>query len=126
MSYLTIKMIHMICVALSGGFFLVRGVWMLSDSALLQRKWVKVLPHVIDTLLLASGLTLSVLLSQYPFTSGWLTAKLLLLVVYILLGTVAIKRGKTKAMRLLAFLAAISVFLLIGAIAGTHGRVIGL
>lgn len=126
MSYLTLKMIHMASVALSGSFFLLRGVWMLNESAMLQRKWVKILPHVIDTVLLVSALVMCVMISQYPFTSGWLTAKFLLLVLYVGLGTVAIKRGKTKSIRLLAFIAALVVFLFIGAIAGTHGAVIGL
>lgn len=126
MSYATLKIIHMLSVIVSGGFFLVRGIWMLNDSPSLQRKWVKVLPHVIDTVLLVSALGLCFMLGQYPFTVGWLTAKFLLLILYIVLGTVAIKRGKTKQVRLIAFLLALAVFLLIGAIAGSHGKAIGL
>lgn len=126
MSYSLFKIIHILSVAISGGFFLLRGSWMLQESQLLKQKWVKILPHVIDTLLLVSGLALCVTLQQYPFTTPWLTAKLLLLVAYIGLGTVAIKRGKTKTMRSVAFVAALVVFLLIGAIAGSHGKVLGL
>ncbi|HET8705073.1 MAG TPA: SirB2 family protein, partial [Pseudomonadales bacterium] len=74
MTYQLLKMIHMVSVALSGSFFLLRGIWMLRDSALLQRKWVKIAPHVIDTVLLVSALAMCVMIGQYPFTVGWLTA----------------------------------------------------
>lgn len=110
MSYLAIKHLHMTCAALSGAFFFVRGIWMLRDSALLQRRWVRIAPHMVDTLLLASAVTLAVWSGQYPFAQAWLTAKLLALVVYILLGTIAIKRGKTKKIRALAFVGALATF----------------
>lgn len=110
MSYLAIKHLHMTCAALSGALFFVRGVWMLRDSGMLQRRWVKIVPHVIDTVLLASALTLAIWSSQYPFVQPWLTAKVLGLVLYIVLGAVALKRGKTKPVRTAAFVAALLVF----------------
>jgi uncharacterized membrane protein SirB2 len=110
MSYLAIKHIHMTCAALSGSFFLLRGIWMLLDSAMLQRRWVKIAPHIIDTVLLASALAMVVWSSQYPFVQSWLTAKVFALIAYILLGTVALKRGKTKGVRTTAFIAALLVF----------------
>lgn len=110
MSYLAIKHLHMTCAALSGSFFFIRGIWMLLDSPRLQQRWVKIAPHIIDTLLLASALTMAVWSSQYPFAQNWLTAKLLALVAYILLGTIALKRGKTKTVRTAAFVAALAVF----------------
>src|SRR3954469_25391588 len=82
-SYLAIKHLHITCVALSGSSFLLRGVWMLRESIMLQQRWVKVLPHVIDTLLLASALVLVFQSGQYPFVQPWLTAKVLALIVYI-------------------------------------------
>ncbi len=109
-NYLAIKHLHLTCVGLSGSFFLLRGIWKMRDSAMLDKRWVKVLPHVIDTLLLASALTLAVLSGQYPFQQNWLTAKLFALILYIVLGTVALKRGKTPAIRTAAFIAAILVF----------------
>ena len=110
MSYLAIKHLHMTCAALSGFFFFVRGIWMLLESPKLQQRWVKIAPHIIDTILLASALTMAVWSSQYPFAQNWLTAKLFALIAYILLGTVALKRGKTKTVRTAAFVAALAVF----------------
>ncbi|MFZ6676720.1 SirB2 family protein [Undibacterium sp. Tian12W] len=109
-SYLAVKHLHLTCVGLSGSLFLLRAIWKMRGSAMLDKRWVKVLPHVIDTLLLASALTLAVLSGQYPFQQNWLTAKLFALILYIVLGTVALKRGKTPAIRTAAFIAAILVF----------------
>lgn len=110
MSYLALKHIHMTSVALSGIFFFVRGLWMISDSTALQRRWVKIVPHVVDTILLASALTMVIWSHQYPFVQNWLTAKVIGLVVYIGLGMIALKRGKTKTTRVTAFIAALAVF----------------
>lgn len=120
MNYLLIKHIHMTCAALSGSLFFVRGIWMLRDSALLQRRWVKIVPHLIDTLLLASAITLAVWSRQYPLAQSWLTAKVVGLVIYIALGTIALKRGKTKPVRLAAFIAALAVFAYIVKVAVTR------
>lgn len=120
MSYLAIKHLHMTCAALSGSFFLVRGIWMLRDSALLKQRWVGIAPHVVDTVLLGSALTMVVWSGQYPFVQGWLTAKVLALVAYILLGAVALKRGRTKAVRTTAFIAALLVFAYIVKVALTR------
>lgn len=117
MNYLVIKHIHLTCVALSFSLFFLRGVWMLRDSPRLQRRWVKILPHIIDTTLLASALTLAWLSNQWPFVQPWLTAKVLGLLLYILLGTIALKRGKTKAIRTTAWFAALLTFGYIVAVA---------
>ncbi len=110
MSYLAIKYLHITSVALSGGFFLLRGLWMLRASDMLQRRWVRVLPHIVDTLLLGSALLMVFWSRQYPFVQPWLTAKVLALVAYIGLGTVALKRGKTKVVRRWTFMAALATF----------------
>lgn len=120
MNYLAIKHLHISCAILSGSFFLLRGIWMLRDSDMLQRRWVKVVPHVVDTLLLASALVMVFWSGQYPFVQGWLTAKVLALVAYIVLGTIALKRGKTKSVRTWAWLAALATFAYIVAVALTR------
>jgi uncharacterized membrane protein SirB2 len=117
MDYLALKHIHVACVALSYAGFFARGVWMIRDSAMLQRRWVKVLPHVNDTLLLATAIALAVMLRQYPFVHGWLTAKTLALVAYIALGSVALRPGRPKPARVAAWIAAQAVFLYIVAVA---------
>ncbi|MFZ2296235.1 MAG: SirB2 family protein [Polaromonas sp.] len=120
MNYLAIKHLHVTCAVLSGSFFLLRGIWMLGDSPMLQRRWVKVVPHVVDTLLLASALVLVFWSGQYPFVQTWLTAKVLALIAYIVLGTIALKRGKTKGVRTFAFFAALATFAYIVAVALTR------
>jgi len=126
MNYLAIKHIHITFAALSGGFFLLRGLWMLAGSPLLQRRWVKVVPHVVDTLLLTSALVMVFWSGQYPFVQPWLTAKVLALVAYIVLGTVALKRGKTQGVRAFALLAALAVFAYIVAVALTRDAAVPL
>ncbi len=120
MNYLAVKHLHITCAVLSGSFFLLRGVWMLADSPLLQRRWVKVVPHVVDTLLLGSALVMVFWSAQYPFVQDWLTAKVLALVVYIGLGSIALKRGKSKGVRGFALLAALATFAYIVAVALTR------
>jgi uncharacterized membrane protein SirB2 len=117
--YMGLKHLHMLCAVLSIVGFTVRGVWMLRDSAMLQKKWVKIAPHIIDTLLLATAFAMAFMLSQYPFTVDWLTAKLIALIAYIVLGVVALKRGKTKPVRAVAFVLALVTFAYILGVART-------
>ena len=118
--YFALKHLHVTMVALSGGLFVLRGLWMFTESPQLQRRWVSIVPHVIDTILLASAIALTVLIQQYPLVNGWLTAKVLALVIYIGLGTLALKRGKTKTVRTAAWLAALLTFGYIVAVAVYH------
>jgi uncharacterized membrane protein SirB2 len=119
-----VRHFHMACAAASLALFVTRGVWMLRGSPMLQRRWVRVVPHLVDTLLLASALTLAAAIRQYPFVDAWLTAKVIALLAYIGLGTVALKRGRTVRVRAAAFIAALLVFGYIGAVARTH-QVVG-
>ena len=125
MSYFTLKYVHVACVVFSYVFFFVRGVWMMRESRLLALRWAKVMPHVIDTVLLASAIALALMIRQYPFVTPWLTAKVVGLVVYIALGMVALKRGKTKSARVAAWLAAQAVFLYVVAVALTKSMLPG-
>ena len=118
-NYILLKYLHVSCVALSGAGFVLRGAWMLLESPMLARRWVRIAPHLLDTLLLGSAIALCLLLGQYPFLDAWLTAKLLGLIVYIALGTVALKRGRTRARRVAAFCGALLAFAYIVAVALT-------
>jgi uncharacterized membrane protein SirB2 len=120
MDYTTLKQIHIACVVISYAGFFVRGVWMIRDSAMQERRWVKWMPHVNDTLLLATAIALAWMLGQYPFVHGWLTAKVLALAGYILLGTVALRPGRPKGARVAAWIAAQIVFLYIVLVAHTR------
>ena len=117
MYYLLFKHLHITCVVISGSFFALRGVWMLRAPHLLQRRWVKTAPHVVDTMLLGSAIYLSYVSNQVPFVFPWVSAKVLALLVYIVLGSVALKRGKTLAVRRTALVAALLVFAYIVAVA---------
>lgn len=110
LSYLALKHLHLTAVILSFALFALRGLWMLADSPQLQRRWVRIAPHLIDTVLLASAIGLTLILQQYPFVNGWLTAKVLALIAYIILGSVALKRGPTKPIRAVAGVAALATF----------------
>lgn len=110
MNYLALKHLHVTAVMLSGTGFFLRGLLMLGDSPMLARRWLKVVPHVVDTVLLGSAVTMAVMSSQYPFVEAWLTAKFFGLLAYILLGMVALKRGRTKAVRAGFFAAALLAF----------------
>lgn len=120
MNFFTLKALHIACVLLSYALFFLRGMWMLRTSPLLQARWVKVLPHVVDTLLLGSAIMLAVQLNISPFSAPWLMAKIIALLCYIGLGMLAIKRGRTRRIRLAAWLAAQAVFFYIVAVALTH------
>jgi uncharacterized membrane protein SirB2 len=122
--YPALKAVHVTCVAVSYALFIVRGIWMIRDSAMLERRWVKILPHVNDTLLLAAGIALALMLRQYPLVNGWLTAKVVALAGYIGLGMVALRPGRAKAARVVAWVAAQIVFLYIVAVALTHNVMI--
>ena len=102
-TYLIVKMIHMTTAVLSLLGFLLRGYWMFTENKLLSAKPTKILPHINDTLLLAAAIYLMIASQMYPFVIHWLTAKVILLVVYIVAGVVALKRGKTAKARAVAF-----------------------
>ena len=108
--YETLRTLHVTAAALSITGFILRGVWILQGSSRLQAKPVKILPHVIDTVLLASAIALVVMASLNPLEHGWLSAKIMALLVYIGLGVVTLRKGKSQEARFAAFLAAISVF----------------
>lgn len=114
-----VKTIHVGCALLSIFGFTVRGVLMLRDSVMLQMRLFKIAPHIIDTLLLGSAIWLAVQYGLSPGENPWLLAKIIALLVYIGLGTVALKRGKTKQVRIIAWLAALVVFAYIVAVAVT-------
>ena len=110
MTYVILKYTHVAAVVASFTLFFVRGLWMMTAPEKLAVRWVRVVPHVIDTVLLVSAIALAAITAQYPFVQPWLTAKVLALPVYILLGTVAIRRGRTRHVRIVAWILALIVF----------------
>src|SRR3569832_2446836 len=120
MDFSFLKHIHLTTIAITLTLFFLCGVWMMVDSPRLQARWVRIVPHVNDTFFLISGFGLAIMLGQYPLVDGWLTAKLLALILYIVLGTVALKRGRTKRTRIVAWIAVLLVLGYIVAVAIAH------
>ena len=118
--YSQIKILHIACVGCSGVLFTVRGVLMWAESRSTNTPSLRRLSYAIDTLLLGSAVTLVGILHQFPVVSSWLAAKLLLLVVYILLGIFALRMGKTRLTRQVCFVTARFVYTFIISIAVTH------
>jgi uncharacterized membrane protein SirB2 len=118
--YVGLRQAHIGFAMLSIALFVVRGGLMLAESRLLQARTLQILPHVIDTMLLTTALMLTTVIHQYPFSTGWLTAKVVLLVVYIVLGSIAIKRGRTRGIRITAFVAALLTIGFLVSVARAH------
>jgi len=113
------KYIHISSVIITFMLFFIRGIWMIIDSDLLRRKWTRRIPPVIDTILLASAIVLSVSIRQYPFVHDWLTAKVIALLLYIGLGLLALTYGRSKTIRTGAWVIAQLCFFYIVAVATT-------
>ncbi|MBX3690600.1 SirB2 family protein [Dokdonella sp.] len=118
--YLSIKILHILCVVLSGGLFALRGILVLAGSQRGNHVVLRWLSYLIDTTLLVSALLLVVILHQYPFVHSWLTVKVCLLVVYIVLGVFALRRAPTRTSKAIAFAAALAVYLAIISVARAH------
>jgi uncharacterized membrane protein SirB2 len=113
-SYLILKHIHMTAVVLSGLFLLVRGGWLLQGSVQLHAKWVKISPHIIDTVLLFSAIAMLVVAQQFP---AWVHVKMTLLLVYIGLGLMAFKKAKTAGQKAGFLVSALLVYMFIISVA---------
>lgn len=120
MSFMLLKTLHVGCVTVSFALFFLRGLWTLNDSAIMRQRWVSIAPHLVDTLLLGSAVALAVMIQQYRFTDAWLTAKVLALLLYIVLGSFALKHARGKARKLAFWLAAQVVFGYIVLVAINH------
>ena len=109
-AYFVLKYLHIATVILSIAGFIIRGIWMIQSSAMLQQRWVKIAPHVNDTILLLSAIALVIITAQYPGQLAWVNAKIIALVVYIALGFVALKPTRPKNIRVIAWCLAILIF----------------
>jgi uncharacterized membrane protein SirB2 len=107
MQYLLARHLHMTFVAISIALFLLRGGLMLAGSARLQSPILRVAPHVVDTMLLAAALWLVSILHLPVLQTPWLLAKIIGLLVYIGLGSLALRPGRSKRFRVTAFIAAL-------------------
>jgi uncharacterized membrane protein SirB2 len=120
MLYYWLKQIHVFSAMLSFTLFLLRGAWVLAGRELPRQAVLRALPHTVDTLLLASAVWLTTIIQQYPFRHGWLTVKVVLLILYIVLGSLALRRARTPGGRAIAFAAACITFLFLYSVARYH------
>ncbi len=118
--YLQIRLAHVIFVCCSGSLFAARGLMVLARVPGADHRALRWVSYAIDTCLLTAALMLVTILHQYPFVQAWLTVKVLLLAVYVVLGVYALRRGRTPAARLAAYVAALLVFLFIASVAYWH------
>jgi len=115
--YAPIKNLHMAAAGLSILFFVIRAYWSVTGSALLRRRTVRIVPHVVDSVLLICGVTLAIMIGPLQ---PWILTKVILLVCYIAVGTFAIKRGRTPQGRLAAALVSVALFAYIVGVAIRH------
>ncbi|MFD0725017.1 SirB2 family protein [Lysobacter brunescens] len=118
--YPQLRTLHIACVLLSGALFFARGTSVLAGAAWPMRKPVRLTSYAIDSVLLAAALALAAILPVAMFANGWLTAKIVLLFVYIALGTFALKRARTQRAKALCFAGAVAVFLFMISVARAH------
>ena len=118
--YAEIKWVHIAAVLCSGALFALRGAVMLAGARWYMAAPLRYLSYTIDTVLLTAALMLATILHQYPFVHAWLTTKVVLLVVYVILGSYALKRGATRIVRVRAYFAALLVFGFIISVARAH------
>jgi uncharacterized membrane protein SirB2 len=107
--YAALKHLHILFAVLSITGFVVRGVLAIQASPLLQRPWLRGLPHINDTLLFAAGVALAFLTHQIPFVDAWITAKLAAVLLYIVLGFLALRRTLPAKLRLASGFGALAV-----------------
>ena len=127
MDYVLLKSLHVGSVILSFSLFFLRGIWLIqNNSAQLRQPWVKILPHLIDTVLLVSAIALAITIQQNPAEHAWLTAKVSGLLIYIALGMVAMRFGKTRKIKITAWITALCVFVYIVGVALTKSPAWGI
>jgi uncharacterized membrane protein SirB2 len=119
MSYAAIKTLHVSSVIISYLLFSLRSIWMIRGSTALKQRWVKITPHVVDSVLLASAVALAIRIHQDPIHDSWLSAKIVGLLLYIGLGMTALRFGKTRKAKILACVGAQFTFIYIVLVALT-------
>jgi len=119
-----VKSIHIVCALLSISGFVARGILMINSSPLLTARWVKVSPHIVDTVLLISAIVLA---SQWGWSAlemPWLLSKIMALLIYIVLGSLALRPGRPQSVRISSWVAAIAVFAYIVSVALTKNPLV--
>ncbi|MDP6435823.1 MAG: SirB2 family protein [Gammaproteobacteria bacterium] len=122
--FIIVRTVHLITITVTICGFVLRGIWMLKGSPLLKALPVRILPHVNDTILLISAVWTATFVEQYPLVNGWLTAKMLGLLAYIVLGAIALSYGRTRQIRIRAFVGALLCFSYVVLVAATRNPLV--
>ncbi len=125
MDYGTVRSIHLACVTASISLFMLRGMLQLASVNWRQWRWLRIVPHVNDTVLLTTAVTLTVMSGQYPLVQSWLTAKVIALFVYVAAGSMALRPGRPAARQRNAFVLALLTVAYIVAVAWTRSPTLG-
>ena len=126
MDYLVLRHLHMSCAAISITLFVVRGTCQTAGWPWRQWRWLCIAPHLVDTVLLAAAISLAWRSQQYPFAQNWLSAKVVALLVYIGLGSLALRAGASRAVQRSAFVGALLTVAYIVGVAWTRSASLGL
>jgi len=126
MDYATVRTVHIGCAVISVSLFVARGAMQSAGIDWRRWAWLRIVPHVNDTVLLGAAIALAVMSTQYPLVHAWLTAKVLALLGYIVLGSVALRQGASPARRRIAFVAALLCVAYIVGAAVTRSAALGL
>ncbi len=126
MDYASVRAIHVVCAGISIALFIARGSMQLAGVDWRRWRWLRLAPHLNDTLLLGAAVALALASHQYPLAQPWLTAKLVALLAYIALGMVALRARTAAVPRLLAFCLALATVAYIVAVAVTRSATLGL
>ena len=118
--YFALRQVHITCAILTITLFTFRGLLMVAGSPLHRSRVLRIMPVAVDTVLLTTALMLTTVIRHYPFSTGWLTMKVLLLVAYIVLGSVALRPGRSRAVRISAFATALATVAFLVTVARTH------
>ncbi len=123
-NYELLRAIHLTAIHATILSFLIRAIWRWTKPDLLYRRWVRVVPALIDTVLLFSGLGLILILQQYPFVNSWLTAKLIAVLAYIGFASYALYRGKSRQVQAVALGVAVLLLVYVYLVARSHSPVL--
>lgn len=123
--YLSIKLLHISCALISICGFTARSILKLNNSDYLHRRWIKTLPHLNDTILLSCAFYLAIQSRQYPLVDGWLTAKVIGLLLYIGFGMVVMRFGRNRPQQIAGLILAMLSFGYIIAVALTRSPSLG-
>lgn len=120
MNYLTLKYLHIICVAGSFSLFFIRGIWLLRSYPHAQEPWIKALPHVVDSLLVASAIGMLIMAPKGIWDGNWMLVKVVLVIVYAMMSVLVLRLAKSKTQRVLLWITALLVFLFATTVSVLH------